>query len=403
MSASTGGAGPEMDCPGIGTTLISRTVAVDGYFLDDHRTGMGNVLLEYLELLAASVSSPRLVLLLPAGDGYRDASRLTELGVSVQRFPRLPFPAWEQVTLRRWALRRHPDLLWSPYNTAVLHSPVPQIVTVHDTIYLDGRWNDPETRYKQFGKLYRRCVVPRVAASAAGVITVSEDSSRNIQRRLHVPKAVISVVPPPVKGPELDSYPTGDVPWNSPFVLGVGSLEERKNLARLLAAYKDCVTDCDDFPDLVLYGFREYTGSRAEELITNAGLRDRVHVMGYVDVSTKWRLYGEAEFFCFPSLYEGFGIPAVEAMLVGCPVMTSSAAALAELPDETVARTDPFSVGSMSRVMLQLHRNGEMRAKLSDAARAWVSRHRRPEATLRSLHEALGAALGIPQGVGDAE
>lgn len=354
--------------------MSSSRIAVDGYFCDDERTGMGVVLFNLLESLSGQDLTFGIDVLIPDRHGYTDLKGLCNERVEIVCLPSRPFPVWEQVVLRRWAREGAPSLMWHPYNTAPLFSSCATVITVHDLIYLDGRLTEPPTLYKRFGKAYRRFVVPKVIGRAKRVMTVSNYSATEIERRLDVPKGSIDVIHPGL-------YASSDRPariWSGsvterasrrPFILAAGSLEPRKNVLLLLEAYQECLCSEPAFPSLVFYGFRGFEGSEAQRRARELGLSERVEALPFISEERKFQLFSDAEFFVFPSLNEGFGIPVIEAFSVGCPVIASRRGALPEVAGDSALYVDPDSTESMSQEMLRLHRDAGFRDRLARKGR----------------------------------
>ncbi len=229
---------------------------------------------------------------------------------------------WEQFIL---PLRCRDQLLFSPGNTGpLLHRQ--QVVTIHDAATFDQR--DAFTGL--FGHWYR-WLLPRLARRSLGVITVSHFSRVRLAAALDIPVGKIAVVyngitQPPVS-PGATALAATRSKFNLPkrFLLFVGSHDPRKNVARLLAAFG--AADLGDL-HLVLAG-----GSNRQ--LFNAALpavfAGRVQRLGQVTDPDLEALYALAEGFIFPSLYEGFGLPPLEAMARGCPVLCSDASCLPEV------------------------------------------------------------------------
>ena len=148
-----------------------------------------------------------------------------------------------------------------------------------------------------------------------------------------------------------------------PYLLFVGSLEPVKNVCGLLRAYERI---CRQIPHhLLLVGVR---GWRHEEILTlraELGLEEKVHWIGYIPSEELVFFYNMADIFIYPSFYEGFGIPILEAFQCGTPVITSNTSAMAEVASDAASLIDPYDVENISKAMLELIRNRELRETLS--------------------------------------
>ncbi len=244
---------------------------------------------------------------------------------------------WEQFVLPRQARGR---LLWSPANTGPL-SVEHQVVTVHDAATLDH----PEWFEGKFARWYR-FMLPKLMRKARKVITVSEFSRQRLIEAGGVPAGDVVAIPNgvedrlrPVQGPALSEFlqRRGLV---RPYFLCVASLEPRKNLRRLFMAWEHCQPDG---VELVIAGgagrvFRDQgfdTSARGTRLL------------GHVDDADLPCLYSGAQGFVFPSVYEGFGLPPLEAMACGCPVVTSHATSLPEVCGAEFLADQPGNSGAV--------------------------------------------------------
>jgi glycosyltransferase involved in cell wall biosynthesis len=148
-----------------------------------------------------------------------------------------------------------------------------------------------------------------------------------------------------------------------PFILSVGTLEPRKNLVRLLKAYAKIKDRIDS--DLLLVGGVGWKSGDLPRLIGDLGLRSRVRMLGYIPKEDLCILYNLADLFVYPSLYEGFGLPPLEAMASGCCVLTSQGSAIEEIMGPSAVLLNPFDVDDIADKMITLLLDPSMRARLS--------------------------------------
>jgi len=151
----------------------------------------------------------------------------------------------------------------------------------------------------------------------------------------------------------LDTARLSEPTSNRPYILSVGTLEPRKNLATVLDAYQLLHRRLDDLPDLVIVGAKGWL-NHIETLTRQLGITERVKLMGFVSDSQLQSLYQQATMLVYPSLYEGFGIPPLEAMSCGCPVITSNLSSLPEVVGEAGILIDPLNAEALADAMQQL-------------------------------------------------
>jgi glycosyltransferase involved in cell wall biosynthesis len=265
---------------------------------------------------------------------------------------------------------QHLDLLHMTY-AAPVWSAAPLILTVHDICFATNpEWFSPRDLR------VLSTMVPRSIRKAAHVITVSQDARRQIIERYRVPEAKITAIyNGPGPGAEAitsaaarDELATLGFNLRRPFLLTVGNLQPRKNLVRLIEAFGDLGARRGHDLDLVIVGPKRY---RAEETIKAAGaVADRVHFTGYVTDRQLAACYRASAVFVLPSLYEGFGLPALEAMAHGVPVACSNAGALPEVCGDAAIMFDPHSVKSMADAIARILGSEDLKRNLNAAGKA---------------------------------
>jgi glycosyltransferase involved in cell wall biosynthesis len=234
--------------------------------------------------------------------------------------------AWYPVGLPRSARRERVDVLHCPtYRGPIRSAGPPLVVTVHDLAV----FRHPEA-FNRWSRTYGRIVVPRVLAAARRVIAVSEFTRRELVELLGVADSKIRVVPNAV-GREFE--PVGAAAGGD-YVLAVGTLEPRKNLARLVDAVRRTGVE------LRVVGARGWGGVE----VGGNGVR----WLGEVPDTQLAELYRGAVCVAYPSLYEGFGMPVLEAMACGVPVVTSAGGATEEVAGGAAVLVDPLDPGSIA-------------------------------------------------------
>jgi glycosyltransferase involved in cell wall biosynthesis len=297
--------------------------------------------------------------------------------------------------LSRSLRRDRPDLVHVQY-TAPLACPVPVVVSVHDVSFLEH----PEYfRFLRGNQL--RLTVRRTVRMAAKIITGSEFSRVSIARAYHLDPDTIAVVPnaaSSIFGPVARNLATDQVRLrfgiSEPFLLTVGDLQPRKNQVGLIRAFARLVRDLPQLRhSLVIAGKDTWFSPQVHRAARESGVADRVRFTGFVADEDLVRLYGACDVFVFPSFYEGFGLPILEAMACGRAVACSGTSALPEVADAAAIFFDPHSEDEIARAMADLLLDQELRSrmeKLGLSRAAKFSWRDTAEKTLKVYHQVVG-------------
>lgn len=266
------------------------------------------------------------------------------------------------------SLMQRIDVIHCTY-TAPIWTPCPLVLTVHDISYeFHPEWFSPRDL-----RVLKR-TVPWSAARADKVITVSEVCRREIVETYRLPEEKVVCVhnaAGPAAMPVSDSEARSLVAelgldLSRPIVLAVGNLQPRKNLVRLINAFSQVIAHGVD-ADLVLVGPEHYRASLVHDAA--ASQSGRIHFTGYLTDRQLAACYATATVFAFPSLYEGFGIPALEAMAHGTPVVCSDAGALREVCADAALYFDPLDEGAIAASLTKVLSDAELRHRLALAGR----------------------------------
>lgn len=260
-----------------------------------------------------------------------------------------------------------PSLVHVQY-TAPLACPVPVVVSVHDVSFLEH----PEYfRWPRAAQL--RWTVRRTVQSAARVLTVSEFSRSSILRAypgldadkvIAVPNAA-SAGFRPISRDSAASFARKKFGLAAPFVFTVGDLQPRKNHIGLIEGFARMLRACPQLPhDLVLAGKNTWFSARVREAARASGVEDRIRFTGFVTDDDLLQLYNACDLFVFPSFYEGFGLPILEAMACSRAVACSNTSAMPEVADGAAILFDPDSADEIARAMADLLRDAELRARM---------------------------------------
>ena len=262
--------------------------------------------------------------------------------------------------------RDRPDLLHVQY-TAPLACPVPVVVSVHDVSFLE---------HPDFFQLSRsvqlRFTVRRTIQRAARIVTGSEFSRQAIARAYSLDPGRISVVhnaaadgfhqirPQVARGQVRERFGLA-----APFILSVGDLQPRKNHTGLIAAFTALLRSHPELPhELVLAGKETWFAKHVRRAAQDSGVASRIRFLGFVSDEDLLHLYNSCDLFCFPSFYEGFGLPALEAMACGAAVACSNTSALPEVVDGAALLFDPYKSSEITRAMLDLLLDPELRERM---------------------------------------
>jgi glycosyltransferase involved in cell wall biosynthesis len=273
----------------------------------------------------------------------------------------IPFPRlWTHVRLSWEMLTQPPSLLFVPSHVLPLIHPQRSVVTVHDLGY--HRFPEAHTLSQN---VYLRWSTRYNARNAARILADSEATRRDLMLYYRVSESRIAVVYPgrdesmaPVVDPVLLAAVRARYGIVGPYLLYVGTLHPRKNLVRLVQAFAQLPARDSEFPlhdlRLVLAGQPGWLYDEIMAQIRRLGLQDRVLLTGYVPDSDLPALLSEAVAFVFPSLYEGFGLPVLEAMACGTPVVCSSTSSLPEVAGEAALLIDPLDVAALAEALFRV-------------------------------------------------
>jgi len=281
-----------------------------------------------------------------------------------------------------------PDLAHYTNFLAPVSERRPYVVTIHDMGLEVLRDAHPLAK-----RLYTKRLVPHVARKARLIITNSEYSKWEIVRHLGISEDRIRVTPLAASAEFTPKPPNGNGHAGNPYFLYVGNLEPRKNLERLIEAFARIPSKDHD---LVLVGNRWYHGDAAEQKARSLGLNGRVKFMGYVPRGDLPGLFSGATAFVYPSLLEGFGMPIVEAMACGAPVITSNNSSMKEVSADAAVLIDPQSVREITEALASVAEDDGLRRELSKKGlerAAEFSWERTARLTLEAYQDATAPAF----------
>ncbi|MFA6553079.1 MAG: glycosyltransferase family 1 protein [Patescibacteria group bacterium] len=302
-----------------------------------------------------------------------DISTFTRPNVEVKYFPFsqynrfLPF-AYSHMLITAFLMKEGLDIFHSPITSVPLTYPKKTVVTVHDlAIYKNPDWFPSQI-------FSTKLLVPRSLKTADRVIAVSESTKHDLQEIFNVPSRKIKVIYEGVdvkkillKSKKIDSVSSFKI--GKKYILFVGTMEPRKNLVTLVRAYKKLIQPGSGFAgyELVIAGAKGYKHEDIFAEIKSLGLSKNVKYVGYVTHNQKVELIKRAACFVFPSSYEGFGLPILEAMALGTPVATSNISSLPEIAGKAALLFDPEKEQTITHALRKILGDKKLHEKLSQA------------------------------------
>ena len=268
------------------------------------------------------------------------------------------YPTWEQISLPKAVRETNVDLLHCTSNTAPIHCKVPLILTLHDIIFLEPRDKRNRSLYQNMGWFYRRMVVPRILKKCKRIITVSKFEKNNIIQKLGLPDKQIAMI--------YNGYNDWFRPMDDEdsvfakymeergYLFFLGNTDPKKNTERTLVAYSKYLERSTVKRKLLMADLdRQYL----DDIISRnhiENIRQMIEMPGYIVNSDLPYVYSGAFAFLYTSLRESFGIPLLEAMACGTPVVTSNTSSMPEIAGEDAILINPESANDICEQLLRL-------------------------------------------------
>lgn len=271
------------------------------------------------------------------------------------------YPVWEQIALPRTIRKIQPDILHCTSNTAPLYCSVPLILTLHDIIFLEKRTHNNKSVYQNLGRYYRRWIVPRILSRCKQIITVSQFESRRIRETLHLPEEQVHTIH---NGYSHQFHPTPPmyeitkkyIPAKE-YLFFLGNTDPKKNTPCTLKAYSIYLEQSVKPLPLLI-------ADLSEEIIDQILKQEKIEKIkpmlcypGYIPHADLPAIYNGAQAFLYPSLRESFGIPILEAMACGIPVITSNTSAIPEIAGKHAILIDPCDANAIASQLLKLEQD----------------------------------------------
>ena len=375
-------------------------IVFDGTTLTPGRTGVGYYTEHLLQHLAREVVATGDELVVVSNKPIDTQAPLPP-HVRVHDGHRFPVRiGWMQLRAASALDALKPDVAHFTNGMIPIGAPSPTVVTVHDMSLRLYPGCHPVRRL-----LLNRPLMHVAIRQASSIVTVSHSARRDLLRLHGVAPDRVSVVheaASPVFRPIVDRDRLEDMRarYSLPrrFMLYVGTIEPRKNLTRLMEAFA-AARDQGIPHHLVCVGPYGWSSRDLSSRIERLGITDAVHFTGYVPFDHLPSIYNLGEFFAFPSLYEGFGLPVVEAMACGIPVLTSSTSSLGEIAGDAAITVDPTDTEAITGAIVRLGTDAELRRHISERGMqrarsfSWEQTARQ---MLAVYHRAAGVAAKVP-------
>jgi glycosyltransferase involved in cell wall biosynthesis len=325
-------------------------IAIDARKMRDY--GIGTYVRNLLRYLARIDKNTEYVLFCRADD----CATIEESGENFRAVPELArqYSIKEQLRIPLDLRREKIDLFHAPHYVLPALIPCKAVVTIHDCIHL----RFPQYLPSRFGYAYARTSMWIATHRSTRVLTVSEASKRDILKYFHVPQHKIDVIYNGIDE-RFGETPSPDevlrvrerYQLNDPFVLYAGNIKPHKNLERLIEAFHLLRRNGHDTVKLLIIGDEISKYATLRRAVHKYKLHKHVRFFGFVPDKTLAVLYRLARVFVFPSLYEGFGLPPLEAMASGTPVITSNVSSLPEVVGDAALLIDPYEPAAIAQAM----------------------------------------------------
>ena len=309
------------------------------------------------------------------------------------------YPQWEQYSLPQTARKYQLDLLHCTSNTAPIYCNLPMVLTLHDIIFLEPRDKANKSLYQNMGWFYRRLVVPRILEKCKRIVTVSNFEKNNIVRKLGIPEDKIAMI---YNGYTEWFKPTNDEAKvfqkyiDAPgYFFFLGNTDPKKNTERTLIAYSKYLEQSTVKRRLLLADLdRQYLENIiARNNIQN--IKENIVIPGYIKNSDLPYIYNNAFAFLYTSLRESFGIPLLEAMACGTPVITSNTSSMPEIGGTDAILISPDNPDEIAEKMLLLETDSAFynQQKQVGLDRARLFSWEKTAQQLLKLYEEIGSEL----------
>lgn len=285
-----------------------------------------------------------------------------------------PYPVWEQYHLPKALKEIKPDVLHCTSNTAPIFTDIPLVLTLHDILYMQRIDFTKGTWYQRFGNLYRRWIVPRVIPKCRKVITVSTFEKKEIDEHFSLGPDLVEVIYnsynpnfKPVTDQEKLQFYREKFQLPAEYILYLGNTHPNKNIRNVLKAFDLLHKETGEKIPLVMPDIDKAFLNQVLKEIGNPSLIQDIHLTGYVPNHELKYIYNLATLFLYPSFYESFGIPILEGMACGIPVIASNRTAMPEVAGGAAIIIDPEKPEEISQAIHRLLSDQDLYLKYKNA------------------------------------
>ncbi|XOJ84603.1 glycosyltransferase family 1 protein [Methylophilaceae bacterium Uisw_099_01] len=338
-------------------------IGVDTRSLSEPISGIGRYTLSLLELMVLDESHEWVLYShRPILQGQWNLKNVTVRTLSFPKWFRGLYIPWTLFVLPFWVKQDNIDIFWSPAHRLpiFLSKSIASVVTIHDLVWKHA----PETM-RPFGKFLDSSFMPKSVEIADKVIAVSKSTAQDLYNEVPQTKQKTRVI-----------YEAGPLAFrkvikhktiNKKYLLFVGTLEPRKNLPRLLEAYSLLPLSYKKEYSFYIVGGKGWGKDDIGSIVEYLNIKRYVKILGYLSDKELAKIYQEASLFVMPSLYEGFGLPLLEAMSFGVPIVTSNISSMPEIVGNAAILADPYSVNSIKEGIKKILTDEQLRSLLSTA------------------------------------
>lgn len=348
-------------------------VGVDARLLSRPITGIGRYTLEMCRALS-KLENITLFLYSPAPLHTGFLFGLESANIKTRNWNSGVFrQLWGECSLPSWANNDKVDVFWGPAHRLPrwLPAKMARVVTIHDLV-----WKYAGGTMRPLSRMLEYYQMPLAVRTSDAVIADSNATAKAVKEEFRIDYDKLTVVSPGVNFiVQSSSFASlQKIGIKRPYFLFVGTLEPRKNLIRLLTAYSHLSESFKNRAMLVIVGGDGWGGVNISDTVDKLGLKNHILLLGYVEEAHLEVLYANAQFLAMPSLYEGFGLPLVEAMVFGTPVLTSNNSSMPEVAGDAGLLVDALDVTSIEKGLRKLIGEDNFRVKLALNAKKNASR-----------------------------
>jgi glycosyltransferase involved in cell wall biosynthesis len=344
-------------------------IGIDARLINGNRRGMGNVLYNILKRLKVYYNG-KIYLFFDKNVEKQLYTELSNLGYEIIVLENSNYIWWEQV-LFRLNIPNDVEIVWFPFNTGTIFlRKVKKILTLHDVMFMKSHkvLPYPKNMYQLLGRMYRKLIAPIIANQSDKIITISEAAKQDIL--IEIPKLMNNKIDVVYNGCSKDPKNLKLTEWQDfkhknqiadEFILCLGASDPRKNTLYTIEVFnafirKNSLTNLQ----LVVCGVANWAESIYYKKVKELGIESQVRFLDYVPVEYLDLLYSKAKIFLFLSYYEGFGLPILESMAFGTPVVTTDVTSMPEIAGDAAIKTSYKDLDTTVKDIEKVYFNEEL-------------------------------------------